>query len=99
MEAGPQGGGSVKHTMHICFVNMPIEYYSPVSGGAISTIIMSAARELLRRGHRVSVLTPINDDGVYDIGEVIPVDARNRDDLHFFQRRVSSLRQRLGRWD
>jgi glycosyltransferase involved in cell wall biosynthesis len=85
--------------MHICFVNMPIEYYSPVSGGAISTIIMSTARELLARGHRVSVLTVVNGDPVYQVGEVIPVEARKRDDLSFLQRRVSSLRRRLGRWD
>jgi len=85
--------------MHICFANMPIEYYSPISGGAISTIMMSTARELLRRGHRVSILTMVNNDEVYQVGEVIPVDAKRRDDLHFLQRRLSSLRQRLGRWD
>jgi glycosyltransferase involved in cell wall biosynthesis len=87
--------------MHFCFVNMPIEYYSPVSGGAISTIIMSTARELLARDHRVSVLTIVNDDGheTYAIGDVIPIRAPKRDDLHFLQRRLSSLRRRLSRWD
>ena len=58
--------------MHVCLINMPIEYYSPVSGGAISTIMMHTARELLERGHRVSVLTPVNADPVYGIGKVIP---------------------------
>ena len=32
--------------MHVCFLNMPIEYYSPVSGGAVATILMETAREL-----------------------------------------------------
>jgi len=85
--------------MHYCFVNMPIEYYSPVSGGAISTVIMNVTRELLARGHKVTVLTIVNEDEVYQVGEVEPIEARRRDDLHFLQRRISSLRQRLSRWD
>jgi glycosyltransferase involved in cell wall biosynthesis len=85
--------------MHFCFINMPIEYYSPISGGAISTIIMSTARELLARGHRVTVMTIVNDDETYAIGDVVPIDARQRNDLHFLQRRVSSLRQKLSKWD
>jgi len=78
---------------------MPIEYYSPISGGAISTITMSTARELLARGHRVSVLTKVNGDETYDVGEVIPIRAPERNDLHFLQRRLSSLRQRVSKWD
>jgi glycosyltransferase involved in cell wall biosynthesis len=78
---------------------MPIEYYSPTSGGAISTIIMSTARELLARGHRVTVLTIVNKDETYDVGEVIPVPHRERNDLSFIQRRISSLRQKMNRWD
>ena len=85
--------------MHTCFINMPIEYYSPVSGGAISTIIMSTARELLKRGQKVSVLTITNGDEMHQVGEVVPVASKKRDDLNFLQRRVSSLRQRLGHWD
>jgi glycosyltransferase involved in cell wall biosynthesis len=85
--------------MHFCFVNMPIEYYSPTSGGAISTIIMSTARELLARGHKVSVLTIVNNDETYAVGDVVPIQARQRNDLHFIQRRISSLRQRFARWD
>ena len=85
--------------MNFCFVNMPIEYYSPVSGGAISTIIMSTARELLGRGHKVSVLTMVGEEETYDVGEVVPVQVKKRDDLHFIERRLSSLRQRLMGWD
>jgi len=78
---------------------MPIEYYSPVSGGAISTIIMSTTRELLGRGHKVSVLTMVGEDETYDVGEVVPIRVPKRDDLHFLQRRLSSLRGRLAGWD
>jgi len=85
--------------MHICFVNMSIEYYSPVSGGAISTVIMNTARELLARGQKVTVLTVTNGDEVYDVGDVIPIEAKVRDDLHFLQRRISSLRLRLSGFD
>jgi glycosyltransferase involved in cell wall biosynthesis len=85
--------------MHICFVNMPIEFYSPVSGGAIATVIMQCSRELLARGHQVSVLTRVNDDERYDFGEVTPIEGRDRDDLHFLQRRWSSFRSKLSRWD
>jgi glycosyltransferase involved in cell wall biosynthesis len=98
MDGNPKSNGGLV-SMHFCFVNMPIEYYSPVSGGAISTIIMNTARELLARGHRATVLTIVNKDETYDIGEVIPVPARQRNDLHFLQRRVSSLRQKLSGWD
>src|SRR3954453_5564835 len=54
----------------ICFVNMPIEYYSPVSGGAISTIIAELAEELVGLAHGVTVLT-YTDDQVHVAGEVV----------------------------
>jgi len=85
--------------MNFCFVNMPIEYYSPVSGGAISTLIMSIGRELLSHGHKATVLTIRGGDPMYDIGEVIPVEVRRREDLSFLQRRASSLRRRWSGWD
>ncbi len=85
--------------MHVAFLNMPIEFYSPVSGGAIATVIMQTSRALITNGHKVSVLTPVNGDETYSVGEVIPIAARTRDDLHFLQRRLSSLRWRLLRWD
>jgi len=85
--------------MHFCFVNMPIEYYSPISGGAISTIIAQTGDELLRRGHDVSILTAINEDPTHNIGRVVPLAVKKRDDLSFIQRRISGVRKRLGRWD
>ncbi|MEI8194434.1 MAG: glycosyltransferase family 4 protein [Phycisphaerae bacterium] len=85
--------------MHICILNMPQEYYSPVCGGAVSTVIMETARELIARGHQVSVLTITNDDPVYEVGEVVPVAARTRESLSFLQRRWSDLHQRFQHWD
>lgn len=85
--------------MHICFVNMPIEFYSPISGGAIATVIMQTARELLSRGHQVTVLTRVNADERYHVGEVVPIDGKDRDDLHFLQRRWSSAMSKLRHWD
>ena len=78
---------------------MPIEYYSPVSGGAIATVIMSTGRELLARGHQVSVITRVNGDGIYGVGDVMPIEMWDRSNLHFFQRRLSSIRQRIHGWD
>lgn len=43
--------------MHICFVNLADEYYSPVSGGALSTIVAASARELETRGHDVTIVS------------------------------------------
>ena len=85
--------------MNICFLNMPIEYYSPVSGGAISTIIMQTATELLARGHGVSVLTPTNADPVYAVGEVVPIAAKQRDQLSLPQRALSRVRNKITTWD
>jgi len=78
---------------------MPIEFYSPVSGGAISTVIMHTARELIARGHKVRVLTRINGDETYQIGDVTEIEVRSRKDLNFVQRRISSLRWRMFHWD
>ena len=85
--------------MHICFLNMPIEYYSPVSGGAIATIIKETAKELLLRGHKVTVLTPINGDPLYPVGEIVPLETRLRDQLSLPQRALSRLRHRAMQWD
>jgi glycosyltransferase involved in cell wall biosynthesis len=78
---------------------MPIEYYSPVSGGAIATIIMHTATELIKRGHDVVVLTPTNGDPLYDIGKVIPINAKQRHELSLPQRAVSKLRNKANPWD
>ena len=85
--------------MHVCFLNMPIEYYSPTSGGAIATIIKETAKELLERGHQVTVLTPTNADPLYPIGEIVPLETRQRDQLSLPQRALSRLRNKTTDWD
>lgn len=85
--------------MHFCFLNMPIEFYSPVSGGAISTIIMNTARCLEGLGHRVSVITRMDQNPTYDVGEVVPLTPCGREDLSWWQRRLSGLRWRFNTWD
>jgi len=78
---------------------MQIEYYSPISGGAIATIIMNLTHSLLQRGCRVSILTPVNKDDIYKVGDVIRLRSGSRETLNFLQRRISGLRRRLGGWD
>jgi glycosyltransferase involved in cell wall biosynthesis len=85
--------------MHVCFLNMPIEYYSPVSGGAVATILMETARELQTAGHQVTVLTATNADPVYPVGTVVPIRNCNRDNLNFLQRRIAAAQRRLHHWD
>ncbi len=85
--------------MRVCFVNLPIEFYSPTTGGAVATIIAQTGRALLAAGHAVTVLTPTDGTPTYDVGRVVPVVARRRGDLSFPARRWSDLRRRLGRWD
>ena len=85
--------------MHVCFVNMPIEFYSPVSGGAISTIMMQAAKGLLRRGHEVMVLTPVDSNETYPVGRVVPLRIGQREEMSFVARQWSRIRGRLQGWD
>ena len=85
--------------MHICFINPHEEYYSPVCGGAISTIIMEVARQLIARGHRVSIVTMLNGAETYRTGEIVPITVPGRKDLTVFQRGMASLRRRLHHWD
>ena len=85
--------------MHICLVNPQNEFYSPISGGAIATINMQYAREFIRRGHRVSVLSPMNADPQYPIGEVVPLDSPQRHELNLVQRVWSRCLTRFHHWD
>lgn len=85
--------------MHFCFLNMAIEFYSPVSGGAISTITRHVARELIGRGHRVTVLTRVNGDPVHDVGEVVPLAFDGRAVRGRVRRAVALLHQKLQGWE
>jgi len=85
--------------VNICYLNMPIEYYSPTCGGAVSTVMMQQAKELLSRGHRVQVLTLVNHEPQYQVGEVIPLQSPLREQLSPLLRRIYSLESKLKQWD
>jgi glycosyltransferase involved in cell wall biosynthesis len=85
--------------MHFCFINMPIEYYSPTCGGAIATIIMETAKELIALGHEVTVLTKVNDEPIYDVGTVVPIHAPEHEDLSTFDRLKCRVLRKLLSWD
>src|SRR5579871_3295716 len=85
--------------MHVCYLNAPIEYYSPVSGGAIATITMQSAKALIARGHRVTVLTITNADPVYPVGTVVPITAKRREEIPMLTRKFVVLHGRAQRWD
>ncbi len=85
--------------MRVCYLNAPIEYYSPVSGGAVATIIMQSAKALERRGHEVTVLTVTNEDELYAVGKIIPIEARRREQIPSFTRKFVALADRLQKWD
>lgn len=85
--------------MRVCFLNAPIEYYSPISGGALATITMQSARQLIARGHEVTVLTIVNEDEVYPVGNVVPIQAPTRDEIPTLSRKLAVLRSRFLGWD
>lgn len=85
--------------MHITFANMLIERYSPTNGGAISTWIYEQTRRLEARGHRVSVLTRVDAEATYDVGDVVPVVVRERHEWGFPRRAWSRVLQNWHAWD
>ncbi len=85
--------------MHICFVNMPIEFYSPTSGGAVATVTMQLARQMLARGHRVTVLTPLDTNPTYEFGEVVGVRSATTEKVGLLTRAIEKVRTRHQRWD
>ena len=78
---------------------MPIEFYSPVSGGAIATVIMQTGRELLLSGHQVSILTTIDDNPTYSVGTIVPIEYKTASDLKFPARFVSRVLGKLNGFD
>ena len=75
---------------HICYVLPPFEHYSPQSGGALATITVNHARQLLERGYRVSVLAPQFAGERYEIGNVVSLPIKHREDLNIVRRFYSS---------
>jgi glycosyltransferase involved in cell wall biosynthesis len=85
--------------MNITFLNMPIEFYSPVSGGAVATIIMEVSRALQAEGHRVTILSRTATDAQYPVGDILPLAVDSPEGLSYFGRRLTSLQRRLHRYD
>ncbi len=78
---------------------MPIEFYSPRTGGAISTIIAEMTRLLEPRGHEVTILTRTDGTPSHPHGRVRPLDPCGPEDLSFLQRQLHKIHWRLNRWD
>jgi len=85
--------------MHLCHVNMPIEYYTPSEGGAVATVIAETSLVLLEKGYQVSVLTRISSAVPYSVGQVVAVPVVTRAELSVAQRLVSRARHGLHHWD
>lgn len=85
--------------MHIVYVNLLIEYYSPATGGALSTCIMEQGKRVMARGHDVTVLTRMGDGETHDVGRVVPVHPVERHELSPPARAAAKVGLRLGKWD
>ncbi len=83
-------------TVRFCFVMLPIEYFSPVSGGAIATVTVHVARELEALGHEVFVLAPEDSQPVYSVGKVECIHLQSFGGL---RRIASQIEARLRGWD
>lgn len=78
---------------------MPIEFYSPVSGGAIATVIMQTARGLIASGHQVSILTTIDGNPTYSIGTIVPIEHKIASELKLLPRFLSRVQGKLRGFD
>jgi glycosyltransferase involved in cell wall biosynthesis len=81
--------------MNLAFVLPPIEPYSP-RGLALSTIVWHTSAELSALGHSVSVISPDDPAGLYDIPRVVSLPVNARETL------LTRARHRVGRtkeWD
>lgn len=85
--------------MHICFLMPQIEYYSPISGGAVATVNMELARELIAMGHQLTVLSPDRGDPLYDVGTAMRLAAPRREDIGPMRRIVYKIRGKINHWD
>lgn len=93
---GAYGAGAAaagRAVTHVVFVNMPIEYYSPTTGGAISTIIREVSTVLLAEGHQVTVLTRTGEGVPHDVGDVVDLGPVPR--LTGLARQVDRVTRRL----
>jgi glycosyltransferase involved in cell wall biosynthesis len=86
-------------SLNICELNMPIEYYTPVSGGAVSTVIMQRAKHLIAMGHEVTIVAVDNGDPMYDVGHVIPLPMPRRESFNKVQRALAHFQNRFNYWE
>lgn len=85
--------------LHICELNLAIEHYSPVSGGALATAIMGRGKALTALGHRISVLSVVGDSGPYEVGNVVELVVPQRATASRYRRAAAHFRNRLHHWD
>ena len=85
--------------MRFVFINMPIEFYSPTSGGAIATIIAMTTKNLLAMGHEVKILSILDDNVPYSLGSLIELKVRRREAMGIVERKLRGLQNRLCQWD
>lgn len=85
--------------MNFCFIMYPLEYYSPVSGGALATITYELAKPLIAAGHAVTVLSPSKGDPFYDVGTVVQIAGCRREDVSFVRRAICKLEEKRRCWD
>ena len=85
--------------MHICFLMPQIEYYSPISGGAVATIAMEFSRELIAQGQQVTVLSPDRGDPLYNVGTVMRIAAPRREEIDPVRRMAYKIRRKVCQWD
>lgn len=75
---------------------LPIEFYSPVSGGAIATVTMHVAKELVGQGHTVEIITPADGQPSYPVGNVHCI---SQPQTGAMQRILRHFHARIMEWD
>lgn len=85
--------------MNFCFIMYPLEYYSPVSGGALATITFELAKPLIAAGHAITVLSPSKGDPFYDVDTVVQIAGCRREDVSFIRRAICKLEEKRKCWD
>ncbi len=85
--------------MRFSFISLPIEFYSPITGGAIATIIHEVATELEKDGHEVQVFSANNSEEWFSAGQITPLLYASKSDMTWLRSKWSGLQRRLNRWD
>ena len=62
-----------------------------------NALIMETTKALLAHGHEVTVLTPVNGEPTYTVGQVVPLKLKSN--LSYLPRKWSNMKRRLHKWD